>query len=121
MTAINRIRPPFNVNACALAAATAALSDSAWRDYGVQLVTRERERLHDLLHALGIEHFRSQANFVTIKPPRVAELHDSLGQAGLTVRDGGDLGMDGWVRISIGSPPRMAVLRAVLTSHMEGS
>jgi histidinol-phosphate aminotransferase len=121
MAAMNRIRPPFNVNACALAAATAALSDLAWRDYGVQLVKRERERLHELLRGLGIEHYRSQANFVTIKPPRVAELHESLGNAGLTVRDGADLGLDGWVRISIGAPPRMAVLRAVLTSHMEGS
>jgi histidinol-phosphate aminotransferase len=118
MSVMNSIRPPFNVNACALAAATAALSDSAWRDYGVELVRRERERLHDTLAALGIEHFRSQANFVTIHPPRVAELHDALGRAGLTVRDGADLGLDGWVRISVGAPPQMAVLRAVLTSHM---
>jgi histidinol-phosphate aminotransferase len=121
MTAMNTIRPPFNVNVCALAGATAALSDLGWRDYGVQLVKRERARLQELLRALGIEHFPSQANFVTIKPPRVPELHESLGRAGLTVRDGADLGLDGWVRISIGSPPRMAVLRAVLTSHMEGT
>jgi histidinol-phosphate aminotransferase len=118
---MNSIRPPFNVNACALAGASAALADSDWRDYAVELVRRERERLHDTLDALGCEHFRSQANFVAIKPPRVADLHAALAGAGLTVRDGADLGLPGWVRISIGAPPQMAVLRAVLNTHMGAS
>jgi histidinol-phosphate/aromatic aminotransferase/cobyric acid decarboxylase-like protein len=30
------------------------------------------------------------------------------------IRDGADLGLPGWVRVSVGSPPAMARLRAVL-------
>lgn len=111
--AIERIRPPFNVNVAALAAARAALADVAWSDYCVALVRRERGRLHALLGDLGIEHFASQANFVTLRGPDPQAFAD----AGLAVRDGDDLGLPGWVRLSIGTPPEMALARHVLTSH----
>jgi histidinol-phosphate aminotransferase len=98
---LDAIRPPFNVNVTGLAAARAALAD----------------RLQRLLAELGFEHYRSQANFVAVRPPRPAELVAALRAAGLAVRAGSDLGLDGWLRISIGSPPQMAVLRATLERH----
>lgn len=109
--AIERIRPPFNVNAAALAAARAALADPAWGAYGVALVRRERERFEALLRELGVEHFPSQANFVTFR----GIAPEAFAEAGLTVRDGADLGLPGWVRLSVGSPPEMAMARRVLT------
>jgi histidinol-phosphate aminotransferase len=118
VAALDSIRAPFNVNVAALAAARAALADGAWRDYGVELVRRERARLLALLAELGIEHHPSQANFVAARPPRHAALHAALARAGIVVRDGADLGYDGWLRISIGAPPQMAVLRRVLAEHM---
>ena len=47
------------------------------------------------------------------------EVRDSLvgpplAASGLVVRPGADLGLPGWVRISIGWAPQMAALRAVL-------
>jgi len=119
IAALDAIRPPFNVNVAAVAGARAALADVAWRDYAVELVVRERRRLESALAALGYEFHPSQANFVAVRPPRRAALHDALAGEGLVVRDGADLGHDGWVRISIGAPPQMAVLRGVLTRHME--
>lgn len=117
IAALDAIRPPFNINAAALAGARAALADVAWRDYTVELIVRERRRLEALLASLGLEFHPSQANFVAVRPPRPAELHDALADEGLVIRDGADLGHDGWVRISIGAPPQMAILRAVLTRH----
>jgi histidinol-phosphate aminotransferase len=117
ISALNGLRPPFNVNAAALAAGRAALENLAWRDYGVELVRRERARLERTLDALGFEYFPSQANFVTFRAPELVRLDARLRQAGLVVRDGADLGLDGWLRASIGAPPEMAVLRAVLTEH----
>jgi histidinol-phosphate aminotransferase len=118
ITALNRIRPPFNVNAAAIAAARAALGNLAWRDYCVELVRRERERLHETLTELGIEHFPSQANFVTLRPHDLVRLEQALLEAGLVARDGADLGFPGWLRVSIGAPPEMATLRAVMRRIM---
>ncbi len=119
VVAFDAIRPPFNVNAVAQAAALAALEEQPWRDYGVELVRRERERLQKHLTGLGFRHFPSQANFVTAEVPDAPSLHARLADRGLTVRDGADLGLPGWVRMSIGAPAPMALLRAVLTVHKE--
>jgi histidinol-phosphate aminotransferase len=117
--ALNGLRPPFNVNAAAIAAGEAALASPDWRDYGVALVRRERARLQRTLSELGFEFFPSQANFVTFKASDRARLHQELAAAGLVARDGADLGFPGWIRASIGAPPEMATLRAVLARHKE--
>lgn len=117
---LDTIRPPFNVNATALAAASAALADTAWRDYAVALTRRERDRLQATLAALGIEHWPSQANFVTVRAGEDAPaLLAALAAAGIVVRDGADLGVPGWVRISIGAPAAMALVRAALRATVE--
>lgn len=112
--ALQRIKPPFSVNGPAIAAAEAALRAVAWRDYGVVLAVRERRRLEATLSELGVRFFPSQANFVTFAPPDPAALLAALAEAGLIVRDGADLGMPDWIRVSVGAPPAMARLRAVL-------
>ncbi|HEY2654355.1 MAG TPA: histidinol-phosphate transaminase [Solirubrobacteraceae bacterium] len=112
--AIERIKPPFSVSATAIAAAQAALARVAWRDYGVELAVRERRRLEATLDELDVTYFPSQANFVTLTTPHLERLARALHEAGLVIRDGSDLGLPGWVRISVGSPPAMARLRAVL-------
>jgi histidinol-phosphate aminotransferase len=119
--ALNGLRPPFNVNTTALAAGLAALGSPEWRDYGVALVRRERARLERTLSELGFAFFPSQANFVTFTTDDNERLHAELLARGLVVRDGSDLGFPGWIRVSIGAPPEMAVLRAVLTDHKESS
>lgn len=112
--AINRVKPPFNVNAAAIAAAEVALRQQGWREYGVALAIRERQRLQATLDELGATYFPSQANFVTLTAPNIDRLITVLYDAGLVVRDGSDLGLPGWVRVSVGTPPVMAQLRAVL-------
>lgn len=111
---LKAIKPPFNVNAAAIAAACVALESPEWRDYSVELVRRERERLERTLETLGVQFFRSQANFVTFRSDRLERLEHVLSQAGLVARNGADLGLPGWLRVSIGAPPSMAELRAVL-------
>jgi histidinol-phosphate aminotransferase len=111
---LNRIRPPFNVNAAAVAAAKAALGAPAWRDYTVGLVVRERELLLATLRELGVECYASQANFVTFRVDDASGLLAALSDAGLMVRDGSDLGLPGSLRASVGTPVAMAQLRSVL-------
>jgi len=112
--ALLRIKPPFNVNALAIAAAEAAVASAGWREYTVLLIRRERARLERTLTELGVRFFSSQANFVTFAVPDVALLQDALLRAGLMARDGADLGLPGWLRVSVGAPAAMAQLRTVL-------
>lgn len=108
-----RVRAPFSVNTLALAAAGAALDDADWHEMSVDQVVRERRVLEVELDGLGVEFFPSQANFVTARIPH-ARLAAPLAAHRLTVRPGEDLGLPGWVRMSIGTPQAMAVLRRVL-------
>jgi histidinol-phosphate aminotransferase len=113
--ALHALRPPFNVNVAGLAAAEAAVDDRAWRDYAVTLVRRERARFEAFLGELAIPFWPSQANFVTLQlgddAPRA---HEALEARGLAARDGGDLGLPGWMRITIGTAPQMALVREAL-------
>jgi histidinol-phosphate aminotransferase len=114
--ALARARPPFSVNAVALAAFEAAAGNDAWREMSVARARHERARLEETLAALGVEYFPSQANFVTARLD-LGRLGPALAASGTVVRSGADLGIPGWARISIGWAPQMAVLRHVLQRH----
>jgi len=113
IASLARARPPFSVNALALAAIEASVGSVAWRAMVVARVREQRSVLQAELTRLGVEYYPSQANFVTARldPGAVAR---ALAGSGLVVRPGDDLGLPGWVRISIGWPPQMAVLRHAL-------
>jgi histidinol-phosphate aminotransferase len=117
--AIDAIRPPFNINVAAIAAARAALGDAAWREYATSLVRRERKRLEHFLSSLGFDFYKSDANFVTVRVPAKDRFLAALAGAGLSVRDGAELGLAEWLRITIGRPSQMAILRELLTEHKE--
>jgi len=114
--ALRRLRAPFSVNGVALGVVEAALRSRGWQAMTVHRVIEQRGVLVAELDRLGIEHFDSQANFVTARldPERIAA---TLKEHGLVIRDGADLGLPGWVRISVGWAPPMAQLRAVLGAH----
>jgi histidinol-phosphate aminotransferase len=113
--ALSRARPPFSVNALALAAIGAGVASGPWRAMSVAMVRQERARLETALRAVGAEYFPSQANFVTARLD-LGRLGPALAASGTVVRSGADLGLPGWARISIGWPPQMAVLRSALYS-----
>jgi histidinol-phosphate aminotransferase len=111
--ALTRTRAPFSVSTIALAALDASLGEEAWRQLTVARVCEERARLEAELTRLRIEHFPSQANFVTARLD-AGQLAAALFRSGIVIRPGDDLGMPGWVRITVGWAPQMAVLRGAL-------
>jgi histidinol-phosphate aminotransferase len=113
IASLARARPPFSVNALALAAIVGSAGSRAWRSMVVARVREQRSVLEAELARLGVEHFPSQANFVTARLDPGA-VDRALDGSGLVVRPGDDLGLPGWVRISIGWAPQMAVLRRAL-------
>lgn len=110
-------RLPFSVNALGLAALDAVLESPSWGRMGVERIREGRGRLQQELDELGIEYIPSQANFVLVHLQH-SHIQETLARYGITVRDGGDLGMPGWSRITVGWAPTMADLRRALRECM---
>ena len=102
---LSRIRGPFNLSAPALAAAEAAVRDTAF----AQHMTRENARLRDWMRAelagLGIETDPSFANFVLARfaSPYAAQACDTfLKSQGIIVRGVAGYGFPEALRITVG-------------------
>jgi len=108
-TLLNRVRQPFNVNAIAQEAATAALDDEGF-------IAKCRERnlagLQQLVagfEAIGSTYVPSVANFILVKVGEGARIYQELQARGVIVRPMGPYGMPEWLRITVGSHEQNAV------------
>ena len=120
---LDRVRPPFNVSAPAIAAAKAALAD---REH------TERSRAHNAgmltwfvgqVEALGLRVNPSVANFVIVHfdpdTPRNAEAaYRFLFSRGIVTRRVAGYDLPDWVRMSIGTREEMEEVVAVLTEFV---
>ncbi|MGE5279406.1 MAG: histidinol-phosphate transaminase [Deltaproteobacteria bacterium] len=105
IAAAERVRPPFNVNSLAQAAAFGALNDTAFVNRGRSLVRRERERLYRALGALGVWYAESAANFIFVRFGLPAKgIGDALLKKGVIIRDMSMYGLDLYARITVGTP-----------------
>ncbi len=100
---LNRIRPPFNVNSLALAAATAALMDEAHRHQALSLNAEEMARMTDAVTEMGLEFIPSVGNFVSIDVGGDAvSVYDALLYEGVIVRPLANYGMLRHLRMTLG-------------------
>jgi histidinol-phosphate aminotransferase len=102
---LNRVRPPFNVNAMGLAAAEAALSDS---DFISQCVTENAEQLLQMNQAfvdLGLSTIPSVANFICVRVgAHASKIYELMLTQGVIVRPIGNYGLPEHLRITVGLP-----------------
>jgi histidinol-phosphate aminotransferase len=100
---LNRVRPPFNVNAAAQTAALAALNDEEHLRRTLKTTHEGMEYLVDELTALGLEVIPSEANFVAFCLNSDARfVYDALLKEGIIVRHLGSFGMPGCIRVTVG-------------------
>jgi|SRR5579863_7489255 histidinol-phosphate aminotransferase len=102
---VSRVASPYNVNGVALACLPTALADGDYVRQYVDQVREGRGLLQQELARCGIQHWRSQANFVlaSFGPLRTAFVQ-SMRTHGILVRDrSSDSGCDGCVRITVGN------------------
>jgi len=112
---LNRVRPAFNVNAPALAAARAALDDRDFLRRSRELNAAGLQQLRAGLEALGCDVIPSAANFVLARfGCSGAGLNEALLQRGVIVRPVGNYGLDRYLRITIGTPAQNQRVLAVL-------
>jgi histidinol-phosphate aminotransferase len=101
------VRQPFNVNAIALAAASAALDD---QEHLQRSVAANRAGMAEVcagLDALGVRHFPSLGNFVLIDCARPAgPVYEAMLRQGVIVRPVGGYGLPTQLRVTIGTSPQ---------------
>jgi histidinol-phosphate aminotransferase len=103
ITALEKIRQPFNLNAVAQAAALAALDDVAHRE---QTCANNRAGLAFLqngLEELQRRYIPSSANFVLAHVGDGHAVFERLQQRGIITRPMGGYQLPDWLRISIGT------------------
>ncbi|MDP9285308.1 MAG: histidinol-phosphate aminotransferase family protein [Actinomycetota bacterium] len=113
---LNVVQEPFNVNRVALAAGLACLGQPGVIEERRRTVAAARDLLCRRLVQAGAEPVPSQTNFVLV---RVGGDDAALARAlaegdGLLVRTGGEYGLDGYVRITVGPEPQMERVAAAI-------
>ena len=118
ISALEKIRQPFNVNLLAQTAALAALDDG-------EHIRKTRannfaglEFFAQALRELKLEYVPSFANFILVRVGEGQRVFDAMQKQGVIVRPMGGYQLPGWIRISIGTPPEnrrcLEVLQSVI-------
>jgi histidinol-phosphate aminotransferase len=114
---LERVRPPYNVNAAAMVAAMATLADLHTVRANVAKLVEERERLQRLLERISwLQPLPSQANFVLcrVRDRDAQAVIDHLLDSGILIHGFSDPAMASYVRVSVGRPEQSdALLRAL--------
>ena len=114
---LNRVRQPFNVGACGLAAAEAAFADHAHIERSRALNAAGQQQLRDGLRSLGLGWIDSVGNFLAVDLARPAgAAFDALLREGVIVRPVGNYGLPHHLRVTIGTAAENErLLRALAT------
>ncbi len=100
----NRVRQPFNVNALALSAATAALADAAHIVRSRRSTATGRAQLAQGLDALGLKCLPSVGNFLCVDMGgAAAPVFQALLRRGVIVRPIANYGLPNHLRITVGT------------------
>ncbi len=119
---VQRIRTPFNANAAALAAATAAVRDTEHAAYVRDMNNSELRRLSAALTECGIDLIESFANSYMMRFPETGKTAalacEALEENGIIPRPVGAGGPDACLRLTVGRPEDNDAVIAVLRQFM---
>jgi histidinol-phosphate aminotransferase len=122
LSAMNRLKTPFNTSGVAQAGALAALDDREHVERCISTNALERARLSTGLTKLGLRPVPSETNFIFMEVgPEAKEICDELLQLGVIVRPLGWMGFPDAIRISIGTAEEnekcLAAMAQILTKR----
>ena len=117
---LERVRDSFNsypVDRIAETAGTAAVKDGAWFEENRARIIATREATSTRLTALGFDVVPSSANFLFAGLPGIParRLYNDLREQGILVRYFDKPRIDGYLRITIGTPENMDALCTALS------
>jgi histidinol-phosphate aminotransferase len=105
VSAMNKVRDPFNASGPAQAAGVAALGARDHVERSKELVRAGRRRFYAELGRLGIDYLPTQANFILIDLKRDSRpMYDFMLRRGLIVRPAHSFGLPACLRVTFGLP-----------------
>jgi histidinol-phosphate aminotransferase len=122
ISALARVRPPWNVNALAQAAGLAALSDQEHLTRGMELIQQDKRHFVESLAAAGLRVYPSATHFFLVETGDGAATRRALLQRGLLVRDGASFGLPTCVRIATRQrEDNLRLISAIQEVDMDGT
>ena len=119
MDNISRIKPPFNVNAAAIKAGTAALMDHDFLRQTLETTWSGLDFYYHEFERIGLEYVKSQTNFVLVRiGPRAKEIYERLIERGVITRHINCGMLSDYLRISIGLPEENRTLIEALEAAL---
>ena len=107
ISALNKVKPPFNVSRPALFAASAAVKDSAWLNKEIKHVSKWSKKMFSEFKKMRIETNQSFTNFLLVKFDKVkinsAKVFKLLANSGILVRKMDVYGIKNSLRITVGT------------------
>ena len=115
-----KVKDSYNCDALSIAAATAAIDDTAWLAENRRKIIATRSRLDAGLRQLGFDVVPSQANFVWATHPHRPHkpVYEQLKAAHILVRYMNYPGWSDGLRISVGSDEQNEALLALLRNSI---
>jgi len=105
ISVLNKIRLPFNINSLAQKAAAAALENESFIKKVREDIYKEKNRFYDILTKNRVGFIKSYANFILIDSGENSDLVvEELLKKGFIVRPGKNLGVPGYIRVTVGLP-----------------
>lgn len=114
ITALARMRPPWNVNALAQAAGVAALSDEAYLQRSLDKLSEAKKALVANLAEVGLSLLPSAVHYFLVHVGDGAAFRQQLLSRGVLVRDCASFGLPAYVRIATRRPEENARLLAII-------
>jgi len=100
---VRAVTLPFNINAAAMVAVEAALSDGEFLPRYAAQVADSRARLYAACRRLGLEYWESAANYLMVRVGATAPFVEAMAARGVHVRDRSkDPTTPGCIRITAG-------------------
>lgn len=99
---LNRVRPPFNVNSLALAAATAALDDVEHLQRARAINANGMQQLVAGFKSLQLDFIPSVGNFICVDVGEGAVVYEKLLREGVIVRPVANYAMPEYLRVTVG-------------------
>jgi len=117
-----KVKDSYNVDAVAIALATAAIKDQQYFKENVEKIKENRKELAEQLRLLNFEVPNSSTNFVLAKSKngKAGEIYDKLVQRNIYVRYFDLPGVDDKLRITVGTKEQNQKLLSALKDILSG-
>ncbi|MDD4889203.1 MAG: histidinol-phosphate transaminase [Phycisphaerae bacterium] len=113
---LRKVKDSYNCDAISIALATAAIKDQKYRQWAVDQVVAERDRMSAELTGRGWNVLPSRSNFILVRPPdgEAKRRYEALKRRNILVRYFGSRRLSDKLRITIGTPAENSALLAAI-------